>query len=532
MLFNSFEFILLFLPIVFIGFYLIGARSHVLAAGWLAAASLFFYAWWSFTALPLLLGSILTNYWFGAKLSQFNQTSKGKRFLFCGVTLNLVLLGYFKYAGFFVGSLNNALQNVGIHALTVPQIVLPIGISFYTFTQIAFLVDCWQGKVKERRFIHYVLFVTYFPHLIAGPILHHSQMMPQFAEKSSYKINYDKIIVGIVLFVIGLSKKMLIADPLSFYADGLFNMADSGQSEISFFTAWAGVLSYTFQIYFDFSGYSDMAIGLSLLFGIKIPINFNSPYRATSIIDFWRRWHISLSTFLRDYLYIPLGGNKYGKFRRYSNLFTTMLLGGLWHGASWNFVLWGALHGIYLSVNHAWKKFCPLAECGGIFYKLFSWALTFFFVCIAWVLFRANSLDSAKRVYVALFDFNASYYTEVSKTLIFLHADLVSKIIEKIYSADIVVKFNEIFALIISWLYSTATAFLGAQSLDGLQCLFIAIIIVLIPYNSNYIAGLLDVENKHRENSFIYFCLIVSFYYLIACLWLMDKHQVFIYFQF
>ena len=224
----------------------------------------------------------------------------------------------------------------------VPEVnlLLPIGISFYTFTQIAFLVDCFKAKVHEPKFRHYLLFVTYFPHLIAGPILHHAQMMPQFKKEEIYRINYGTLSIGIIIFVSGLAKKILIADPLGEFADIFFESIRNGVHP-SAVVCWAGTLAYTFQIYFDFSGYSDMAIGISLCFGIYLPINFNSPYKAANIIDFWRRWHISLSIFLRDYLYIPLGGNRFGTFRRYLNLFITMLLGGLWHGASWTFVLWG-----------------------------------------------------------------------------------------------------------------------------------------------------------------------------------------------
>ncbi|HEX3140306.1 MAG TPA: MBOAT family O-acyltransferase, partial [Rhizobacter sp.] len=290
--------------------------------------------------------------------------------------------------------------------LGLVDVMLPIGISFFTFTQIAFVVDCWSGKVVERKPVHYLLFVTYFPHLVAGPVLHHAQMMPQFAQDSTYRANPDKMVVGAATFVIGLSKKLLLADPLGQYADLIFGAVDKGFAP-GFWTAWFGTLAYTFQIYFDFSGYSDMAVGLALFLGVKLPVNFASPYRATSIIEFWRRWHITLSTFLRDYLYIPLGGNRAGPLRRYLNLFITMLLGGLWHGANWTFVLWGAAHGALLIVNHGWR-FLRGSASEGRFARVGAWLLTFCAVCFTWVLFRATSIDSALSVMQGMLGLNGA----------------------------------------------------------------------------------------------------------------------------
>ena len=308
------------------------------------------------------------------------------------IGLNLVLLGYFKYANFFADNLNSFAGT----ALPIAQVVLPLGISFFTFTQIAFLVDTYQGKVKEFNFVHYALFVTYFPHLIAGPVLHHKEMMPQFAKRNVCHINWDNVAVGLSIFVLGLAKKVLIADSLAEFATPIFSaIAAGGQPML--FEAWIGALAYTLQLYFDFSAYSDMAIGISLMFNVRLPMNFNSPYKATSIIDFWRRWHMTLSRFLRDYLYIPLGGSRHGKFRRYFNLFITMLLGGLWHGAGWTFVVWGALHGVYLMVNHAWRGIKEKMGWGdgGRLAKLGAGALTFLAVVVGWVFFRADSFTSA-----------------------------------------------------------------------------------------------------------------------------------------
>jgi alginate O-acetyltransferase complex protein AlgI len=401
MLFNSYEFLFGYLPIVFVLFFVIARKNHSQAAGFLGLASLIFYAWFSVQALPLLIGSIIVNYQLGLKISQ----SQNKQFLILGLIINLAVLSFFKYANFFIENTNFFINLSGGQPINPLDIALPIGISFFTFTQIAFLVDSYQGKVKEKNFIHYLLFVTYFPHLIAGPVLHHAQMMPQFAKRETYQLNYPSIALGVTIFTIGLGKKILLANPLGEYADTFFN-AITASSSPSFANSWLGSLAYTFQIYFDFSGYTDMAIGLSLLFGISLPINFNAPYRATNIIEFWRRWHISLSTFLKDYLYIPLGGNQNGKTRRYINLLTTMVLGGLWHGASWTFILWGIAHGLLLSINHLWS------DTGlGKYFKSswttpFFWSITFIVICLTWVLFRVEHIDQVTPIYRGLIGLN------------------------------------------------------------------------------------------------------------------------------
>jgi len=400
MLFNSYAFIFVYFPIVFFGFFLIGRRNARAAAGFLGLASLFFYGWWSVQALPLLVASICFNYWAGLQLTPREGRSDRyrKRMLVFALTVDLTVLGIFKYADFFVSNVNEGLAAVGMTPLPLLHVALPIGISFYTFTQIAFLVDCWQGKVHERSFVHYTLFVTYFPHLIAGPVLHHAQMMPQFANPATYRMNLDNVVRGLAIFTFGLGKKLLIADPMGQYADLMFNGVHGGVQP-TLYTAWFGVLAYTLQIYFDFSGYSDMAVGLSLCLGVRLPLNFMSPYKSTNIIEFWRRWHISLSNFLRDYLYIPLGGNRKGPSRRYTNLFLTMLLGGLWHGAAWTFVIWGALHGTYLMINHFWNAKVRRHAPPGRLAKVFGWLLTFVCVMIAWVVFRAESMDAAVAIY-------------------------------------------------------------------------------------------------------------------------------------
>jgi alginate O-acetyltransferase complex protein AlgI len=344
MLFNSYPFIFVFLPGVLLGYFTASRAGKLAPVIWLALASLVFYSFGNWQFVPLLLASIAFNYLIGWLLiSCYLRAAPRRAVLSIGVAGDLVALGIFKYAGFVVANFNAAFSTT-----FAVNILLPVGISFYTFTQIAFLVDAYRGKVARYALPHYALFVTYFPHLIAGPILHHRDMIPQFESSDSKRPNPHLILCGLIIFGIGLFKKTGLADGIQPLVSLAFN-----QAAPSFDQAWIGALAYTFQLYFDFSGYSDMAIGISLTFGIFLPLNFNSPYKAGNIIDFWRRWHMSLSQFLRDYLYIPLGGNRHGWLVRYANLMITMLLGGLWHGAAWTFVAWGALHGLYLCINHA-----------------------------------------------------------------------------------------------------------------------------------------------------------------------------------
>jgi alginate O-acetyltransferase complex protein AlgI len=390
MLFNSYPFIFVFLPLVLFGYFAanrLGSRAPVI---WLALASLVFYSFSSWPFVALLLGSIAFNYLIGWLLISGSLRARSRfAVLTTGVAGDLLALGVFKYAGFIVGNFNALFST----SVTV-NILLPVGISFYTFTQIAFLVDAYRGKVAHYALPHYALFVTYFPHLIAGPILHHRDMIPQFESANAKRPNPRLILFGLIIFGIGLFKKTVLADGIQPLVALAFHQASP-----SFDQAWIGALAYTFQLYFDFSGYSDMAIGISLMFGIFLPLNFNSPYKATSIIDFWRRWHMTLSQFLRDYLYIPLGGNRHGSLLRYVNLMVTMLLGGLWHGAAWTFVIWGALHGLYLCINHAWANFGPaIPEPLKRPARLVSFLLTFVAVVVAWVFFRAETLASALSV--------------------------------------------------------------------------------------------------------------------------------------
>lgn len=401
MLFNSYVFLFAFLPITFALFYVLGGKGKTqLAMAWLTLASLYFYAWNNPIYLFLLIPSMLVNYGVGEWLSQANW-AQGTRKSLCVATVagNLLLLGFYKYAGFCAENINSLLHT----ALPVTKRELPLAISFFTFLQIAYVVDMYKGTKVERGFVPYLLFVTFFPHLIAGPLVHHGEMMPQFTKRSSFRINYADIAIGLTIFFIGLFKKVIIADQVAIYASSAFAGAAKGYT-FTFFEGWTAALSYTMQLYFDFSGYSDMAIGLARLFGILLPLNFNSPYRAFNIIDFWRRWHMTLSRFLRDYLYIPLGGGRKGPFRRHANLLITMLLGGLWHGAGWTFIIWGFLHGCFLIINHVWRGWrkspASLLEKGG------GWALTFLAVVVGWVFFRAASFDAAMQILRGMFGFN------------------------------------------------------------------------------------------------------------------------------
>jgi alginate O-acetyltransferase complex protein AlgI len=396
MLFNSYSFLFAFLPVALAGYFLAchlarrwsGAADNTWGGAWLAACSVFFYAWWDVRYLPLLLGSVAFNYLVGRQLARQAGTAGGRRLLALGVAANLGLLGYYKYTDFFLASLNNA----GLGIWELPGILLPIGISFFTFTQIAFLADAAAGKVTEYRFVHYLLFVTYFPHLVAGPVLHHREMMPQFEDGRNTRPDTANLSAGLAIFTLGLAKKVLVADTLAVHATPVF--AAAGTAPPDFVTAWGGALAYTFQLYFDFSGYSDMAIGLSRMFGVRLPLNFDSPYKARNISEFWRRWHMTLSRFLRDYLYIPLGGNRHGEARRQFNLAATMVLGGLWHGAGWTFIIWGALHGCYLAVNHAWRDWRGSATPSR-WRTLGATALTFLCVVIGWVFFRSPDVPTA-----------------------------------------------------------------------------------------------------------------------------------------
>jgi len=403
MLFHSKEFLFFFLPIVYIGTVLLTRIKPIAAVLWLAIASLVFYAFgevaeigitgFEFGHLALILFSIIFNYQLGKRLSANNRNKKCK--LVFGITVNLLLLGYFKYADLMVSTLYSMWGGI----FNGFGIKLPLAISFFTFQQIAFLVDISKGRFTIPRFKDYLLFVGFFPQLIAGPIVKCQQIVPQLKSGNLGRPNQAMIWTGLCLFAIGVTKKSEFADGIRPLADDAFRAVSEGQI-LSFAEAWCGAVAFGFQVYFDFSAYSDIAIGLGLLFGLKLPINFNSPYQATSIIDFWRRWHITLSEFLRDYLYIPLGGNRRGMVHAMANVMIVMLIGGLWHGASWNFMIWGGLHGALIASNHLIRSKFSTPEFNTISLRAVTQTLfTFFIVTLAWTFFRSPDLaDSISMV--------------------------------------------------------------------------------------------------------------------------------------
>jgi len=405
MLFNSHEFVFGFLPLALAVFWVLGAWG--LARGallWLLLASLFFYASWRLTDLWILLASIMFNYLLSRSIVHRRAHGKNPKWrLIIGIAINLALLGYFKYAAFL-------LQNWELLTLqhwTIQAIVLPLGISFFTFQQIAFLVEAARGQFDEPNFLRYSSVVSFFPHLIAGPLINYRDVINQFKRPDAFRPDERLIALGISIFVLGMSKKVLLADTVAGRANWVFDTAAQGES-LSFSDAWIGALSYTLQIYFDFSGYSDMAVGLALFFGIRLPINFNSPYKAENIVEFWRCWHITLSCFLRDYLYISLGGNRRGPLRSCWNVMITMLLGGLWHGAAWTFVCWGAVHGLYIVMYRAWTPLKSWMGLNGssLVGRWIGRAVTFGSVVVAWVFFRSASMDTAFAMLCAMFPFD------------------------------------------------------------------------------------------------------------------------------
>jgi alginate O-acetyltransferase complex protein AlgI len=407
MLFNSYTFIFAFLPLSLLLYHGLRrwgfARASIFA---LTLLSLVYYGWWNPIYLALLVPLLLANFGLAHRIvpSEVRSRPAARAWLAFGVTANLGVLGWFKYANFFVDNANTLFGS----QLHLARIALPLGISFFIFQKIAFLVDVYRGKVDRLDLLDFSLFVSFFPQLIAGPIVHHSEVLPQFRQRGAVPGAY--LTTGLTIFVIGLCKKALLADTLASYATPVFNAAAAGAPP-GLLASWSGALAYTAQLYFDFSGYSDMAIGAALMFGIRLPVNFDSPYKAASIVDFWRRWHMTLSRFLRDYLYFPLGGNRLGGLRRYLNLMVTMLLGGLWHGAGWTFVIWGALHGFYLMLNHAWRALrprLPLPAIASSLERRLAQALTFLAVVVGWVIFRAADLQSAKSVLGGMLGLNGA----------------------------------------------------------------------------------------------------------------------------
>ncbi len=411
MVFASHSF-LAFLAIVLAAYWLVGRSDERLGKPLLIVASFVFYGFWIPAYLILITASILFNHAIVRAVLSEPVPGVRRALTVLGITLNLALIGFYKYAAFLVESFNWTLQT----EFSVPEIVLPISISFFTFQQISLLVDAHQGRVERLRFWDHVLFISFFPQLIAGPIVRQHDMLPQLEARRNWSLRADYLAIGIALFSLGLFKKTVLIDPVVPYLDLVYQAAASGDA-VGFLDGWAAGIGYGFQIYFDFSAYSDMAIGLGIMFGIHLPINFFSPYKADSIRVFWRRWHISLSRFLRDYLFVPLGGSRRGLVHTVAALIVTMALGGLWHGAGWTFVVWGLLHGAYLSSNHLWRAFVARWLPGlrdrvrrspvlGIAMRALSIGITFLAVSFAWVFFRSPDIDSAMRLAVAMFGFS------------------------------------------------------------------------------------------------------------------------------
>jgi alginate O-acetyltransferase complex protein AlgI len=412
MLFNSFVFIFIFMPIVLILYYLIG-RIHIpFAKAWLLVASLFFYAYWNSAYLPLILISMVVNFLLGSYLGRNAYPNLRKTILAIGIIFNVGLLSYYKYLDFFIDNVNGLFDT----NLPLQQILLPLAISFYTFTQIAYLVDSYRMETKEYNLLNYGLFVSFFPHLIAGPIVYHKQLAPQFNEKQTYHINYKNISIGIVIFTIGLFKKVVIADSFAVWATEGYKHADI----LSLIEAWIVSLSYTFQLYFDFSGYTDMAIGIALMFNVILPINFNSPYKATNITEFWSSWHITLTRFLASYIYIPLGGNRKGQVITYINVMILFLISGFWHGAGWTFIFWGLLHGLASVIHRYWKKLKFKMN------SILAWLITFNFVNLSWVFFRAETWSDAINMLRGMFGIHGIHVPNYSMFISMQdHFDLV-----------------------------------------------------------------------------------------------------------
>ena len=391
MLFNSYEFIFLFLPITLIVYFTLNRfGKYKLAKGWLVIASLYFYSYFHKSYLILIMVSIGVNYLVGNRLSDSKNIIERKIFLILGVLFNVIGLGYFKYYDFFISNVNVVFKT----NLSLLHILLPLGISFFTFQQLSFIVDSYYKKHLKYDFLSYCLFVTFFPQLIAGPIVLPTEMLPQFESEENKKINWENMNRGLYIFSIGLAKKVIIADTIANFANAGFDMMES----LNFIEAWLTSVSYTLQLYFDFSGYCDMAMGIALMFNIVLPINFNSPYKSTNIQEFWKKWHMTLGRFLTNYLYIPLGGNRKGELKTLRNLFIVFLVSGIWHGAGWNFIIWGMLHGICILIHRIWKN------SGRKMNKFVGWFITMNLVNIFWIFFRATNLHDAIKVIKGMFN--------------------------------------------------------------------------------------------------------------------------------
>ncbi|HET8881730.1 MAG TPA: MBOAT family O-acyltransferase [Solimonas sp.] len=402
MLFNSYPFLCFFLPITLVVFFVLGRRwGSAIALGWVVVASLFFYAWWNPWQVWVLAVSLFGNFYLGKRVTQGEQR---KRWLAIGVTLNIAVLLFFKYSNPTYHTLDHWLDL----GWNWRHVIMPLGLSFYTFQQMAYLIDSYRAGESEPSFLRFTLFVTFFPHVIIGPIVHHREMLPQFADPKTFIPQLSNFNLGLPLFFLGLFKKVAIADPIGHLIDPTFTAAAAGH-HLTLFEAWAAALGYTFQLYFDFSGYADMSIGIARLFGVQLPQNFDSPYKSRSMSELWRRWHITLMRFMREYFYIPLGGNRKGPTRQKINLFLTMIMCGLWHGdgAGWTFFVFGALHGVALIINMTWTRWREThdVQLGSWWNVYAAWLLTFMTWCLGLVLFRAATVGTAADIWKGMAGF-------------------------------------------------------------------------------------------------------------------------------
>lgn len=429
MLFNSYIFILLFIPLCLLGYFLLNRiKLFVPAQFFLFGMSLWFYGYFNYRYLLIIIVSIFINYGLYVFIGKFRAQKKALPFLIAGIVFNLGILGFFKYTDFFIDTINQVFKS----NIPLLKIVLPLGISFFTFQQISFIVDTYKGNVGKYKFIYYASFVAFFPQLIAGPIVTHDELINQFTDESKKRLDFDNLTKGIFMFTIGLSKKVLIADVLG----AIVNYGYVASERLNSASAWLVILCYTLQIYFDFSGYCDMAVGLGKMFNIDIPMNFNSPYKSKSINEFWDRWHMTLTRFFTRYIYIPLGGNRKGEARTYLNIFIVFFLSGLWHGAGWNFILWGVMHGIFCIITRfIEKRFEKIPKA----LEYLGWIVTFIFVNITWVFFRAESIPAALDILKTAFSFK---FAPIDPIII--NAFRTPELIQLMAFADIELKFPNI----------------------------------------------------------------------------------------
>lgn len=484
MLFNSFNFVFIFLPITFVLYFLLHKlKLSKWALAFLITASLVFYGIWNPIYLILIFSSMVFNFTVGYfLLKSFKGKIRGIILAF-GIFGNLALLGYFKYYDFFASNINWVFET----NIAMKHLLLPLAISFFTFQQIAFLVDSYRNETKKYSFVHYTLFITFFPQLVAGPIVNHQELIPQFEDKKNYFINMENIAKGIFIFSLGLAKKVAIADTFAIWAnDGYANLEVLTTTE-----AWITSLSYTMQLYFDFSGYSDMAIGLALIFNIKLPVNFYSPYKSRNIQEFWKSWHMTLNRFLTHYLYFPLGGSRKGPVRTYINIMIIFFVSGIWHGAGWTFVIWGLLHGLASVIVKFWSKLNIKLP------YVVSWFITMFFVHIAWVYFRATSVDQAHELLAKMFTLDESFRSYFTNELFAFSTWNTFEVFGEIWFTD--PEFILYFLII-----ACIIAFLLPNSIQLLER-FKPNIINLVLINIFILSTFLSVYILNKNSEFLYF---------------------------